>query len=157
MNKYLKISALSFVFVASMVVTNTMKAAECSVCNKTGACTIDLRPGQGDGTLCTCKAGATCSAVGDGCACKENQATAPVANIETNPITSPIDKPGLEPVDNGIPTQSEVDTPTSENGMVTTTAAPVKSSSATLPLIIVGILVLAGGTFGVVKFMGSKK
>lgn len=152
MNKYLKISALFFVFVASMVVTNTMKAAECSVCNKNGACTIDLRPGQGDGTLCTCKSGSTCSAVGDGCACKEAPKAAPVSNVETNPVVAPVGNTEVTTVTNA----PEVTTVTNEDGTVTTTTTSAKTGSATLPLIIVGILVLAGGTFGVVKFMGSK-
>jgi len=153
MNKGFKLFILSLVFVSSFSLVNKVYGADCGACKfDSGACTIDLRPGEGDGTLCGCKDAQACTKGTDNaCGCKAIGTEGVVKNVTTNAATTP----SVNSTNN--PTTS---TKTSNNTVKTSSdgsSSSFISNPVNLVLIGVGLLVLAGGIFGIVKFSKAKK
>jgi hypothetical protein len=148
MSKGLKISIISLSFIASFLVMNSLKAADCSICKfDSGACTIDLRPGQGDGTLCGgCTNSDKCvksedSKTPNNCFCKPQPKPENVVGATTNNVVT----------NNNNKTTNSNQLPNKVNG------GAQANNTVTIVLIIVGTVVLAGGIFVVIKFMQMKK
>lgn len=162
MKKILKISMIAFVLLLGLSFNLKVNAADCGSCKfGSGACTVDLRPGEGDGTLCNCSNGGRCEK-GDGDACKCNkviestnantQVTTGSDNTATPQVTSTNVNNNNE--DNNIVPTSSTD------GMLTTnntSATSSTNSTISVVLIIIGILVLGGGVFAIVKASKSNK
>jgi len=149
MNRIFKVSIISLALLLGFSLGIKANAADCGVCKfGSGACTIDLRPGEGDGTLCNCPNGGKCEKKTDdscGCTKLEDVIESTVNNEEPTPKST-------------TSNNSVVPTNTSEN--VNTVSSPSPSSgnnAVSYVLIGIGALVLVGGIFGIVKIVKAKK
>lgn len=154
MDKVLKISIISLVLTFGFALGFKTNAADCGICKfGSGACTIDLRPGEGDGTLCNCSNGGACTkGEDDTCGCKK---------LETAINTEDAAKGDIIPATNNEVDNNAVTT-TSNTNQVTKTNSSIDLNSSSIDttsyvLIGIGALVLIGGIFGIVKLIGSKK
>lgn len=148
MDKMLRISIISLVLMFGLSLGLVTNAADCGVCKfGSGACTIDLRPGEGDGTLCNCANGGKCEKGDeDTCGCKklEEIVNATTGNGDIEPASNNVENTPVTTNQNNL---------TGSNYSVDS----VGSSTASYVLIGIGALVLIGGIFGIVKVVSSKK
>ena len=148
MNRIFKVSIISLALLLGFSLGIKANAADCGVCKfGSGACTIDLRPGEGDGTLCNCSNGGKCEKKADDtCGCTKLEDVVKSAtnnNEEPTPVST---------------TSNNSVVPTNTNGNVkTVSSSESENNTVSYVLIGIGALVLVGGIFGIVKIAKAKK
>ena len=148
MNRIFKVSIISLALLLGFSLGIKANAADCGVCKfGSGACTIDLRPGEGDGTLCNCSNGGKCEKkTDDTCGCTKLEDVVKSAtnnNEEPTPVST---------------TSNNSVVPTNTNGNVkTVSSSESENNTVSYVLIGIGALVLVGGIFGIVKIAKAKK
>jgi len=157
MKKVFKVSILSLALLFGFLLSFKANATECGTCKfGSGACTVDLRPGEGDGTLCNCSNGGKCEK-GDGDACKctkiveatNTEQTTTQENIEESQTA-----PSVTSENNIVPT-GEVNTELTTGA--TATGSSAVNNTVSIVLIIIGVIVVGVGIFAITKVTGSKK